>query len=143
MQQVRDLTPAQIRDRGYNLMVTAFLIIGGLAFGLPAVSERDPVDKIDDFAVLAIAVIALVWYRWGSARFRRSWMPLLLVMLAIASQIVGIFFEADDRQSLADNATAMLVFVPVLVLSLWEYFRPLGSDWPTDAAPTRSEMRKP
>jgi hypothetical protein len=26
----------QIRDRGYNLMITAFLVIGGLAFGLPA-----------------------------------------------------------------------------------------------------------
>jgi hypothetical protein len=58
----------QIRDRGYNLMITAVV-----AFGLPALGEADRSDKIDDIAVLVVGLIALAWYRLGTGRFRRSW----------------------------------------------------------------------
>jgi hypothetical protein len=118
------VTPTELRDRGYNLMMTAFLFVGGLAFGLSAISEGDLPDKIDDIAVLAIGVIALAWYRLGSSRFQRSWLPLLLVALTIASLVVGILIESGDRQSLSDNATGMWLYVPLLILGVWEYFRP-------------------
>ncbi len=95
------ITAREARDRGYNLMVAALVIIGGLAFGIPAFREAETADKLDDFALLGIALLTLIWYRVGRQRFQRSLVPLGLVV------------------------NALFVFVPLLGVALWEYLRPL------------------
>jgi hypothetical protein len=120
-----DITAREARDRGYNLMITALVIIGGLAFGIPAFREAETADKLDDFALLGVAVLIFIWYRVGRQRFQRSLVPLGLVVLAIATQLYGVFVERDDTSAVGDNANALFVFVPVLLVAIWEYIRPL------------------
>src|ERR1700730_16971067 len=55
-------TPTQLLNRGYNLMIIAFLFLIGLAMGTNAIPEGGFSDKIDDFGLFAVGVIAVVWY---------------------------------------------------------------------------------
>jgi hypothetical protein len=66
------LTATQAINRGYNLMVAAFLLSAGLAFGTVGFAENDIADKIDDFGLLIVGLTAVVWYLAGRGRFSRS-----------------------------------------------------------------------
>jgi hypothetical protein len=76
------MTAKDAINRGYNLMMTAFLALGGIAFGTVITQEGDLPDKIDDAGFLILGIIAVIWYL-PSAKKRRapssrwSWLRLL------------------------------------------------------------------
>ena len=119
------MTPQQVYNRGYNLMITALVLLPGLAFGSVILNEADFNDKIDDAVLLASGVLILIWYLVGRSRFTRSLVPLGFVVLSIAGQIAGVLIEKDDKEAFGDNIGGMIIFVCVLVLALYQYFRPL------------------
>jgi len=119
------MTPIEVRDRGYNLMLSTFLLVAGLGFGTVGFNEADTPDKLDDFLLLGIGIIAVLWYRFSGMRTRRTLIPVGLLMVAVAAQLLGVFLEADDSQALGDNIGGMLFYVPFTAIALWEYLRPL------------------
>jgi len=54
------VTATQIVNRGYNLMITAFLFIIGLAMGSNAIPEGEFTAKLDDLGLLGVGRIAVV-----------------------------------------------------------------------------------
>jgi hypothetical protein len=118
----------EARNRGFNLMATAVLVIAGVAFGVTGYQERPEVtDMLDDVALVLIGLAALLWYRFGGSRFRHTPTPLLMLVGAVATQVVGVLIERGDPANRGDNIEALLVLVPFLIVCLWEYVRPLAS----------------
>jgi hypothetical protein len=120
-----ETTAREARDRGYNLMITVALVTTAVAFGLTGYRERETGDMFDDLALVVTALVAIIWYRSGRSRFRRSVVPLGLILMAIAAQALGVLVERDDAFAVGDNSSALLILVPLLAVSLWEYIRPL------------------
>lgn len=116
-------SPAQILNRGYNLMITAFLFLIGLAMGSNALPEGGVSDKVDDFGLFAVGLIAVVWYLSGSNRFTRSRIPIALALVAVAVQVLGVVLEAGDDKALGDNIGGMLMLVPLTLFAIWQYVR--------------------
>ena len=120
------MTPQQVYNRGYNLMITALVLLPGLAFGSVILNEADFNDKIDDVVLLTSGVLILIWYLVGRSRFTRSLVPLGFVVLSIAGQIAGVLIEKDDKEAFGDNIGGMIIFVCVFALALYQYVRPLN-----------------
>lgn len=116
------MTPTQIANRGYNLMATAFLFLIGLGMGTDAIPEADFADKLDDLSLLAIGLLAVIWYL-SMGRTRRSIMPIVLTVLALAAQVLGVVLEAGDQSAFGDNIGGMVMLVPFLLFIIWQYVR--------------------
>lgn len=112
-------------QRGYNLMVTAVLFFGGLAFGTLAFSpvENDWGDRFDDVGLVVVGVVAVLWYLIGDNRYRRSIVPLLLVAAAVVVQAVAVPLEHDDAAAFGDNIGGLILLVPFLVFAAFQYVR--------------------
>lgn len=117
------MTVDQALNRGYNLMICAFLFASGLAFGSVVINEADLTDKVDDAWLLVTGVMALVWYLTGENRFKRSIVPIAIVVLAVIGQIVGILLEFSDKNAFGDNIGGAIIFTQVLVLAIYQYLR--------------------
>jgi hypothetical protein len=128
------MTSEQVRNRGYNLLVTTVLFTAGLGLGSSAIPEGDLADKVDDLGLLVIGLVAAGWYLFGGARLRRTPVPLVLTVLALVAQLAGVFLEAGDKESFGDNIGGMLMLVPFTGIALWQYLRPIGlSERPSPA----------
>jgi hypothetical protein len=117
------VTSQDIYNRGYNLMITALVLLPGLAFGSVVLNEADFNDKIDDFVLLGSGILILVWYFIGRNRFSRSIVPLGFAVLSIAGQIAGVLIEKDDKEAFGDNIGGMIIFVGVVALAFYQYWR--------------------
>jgi hypothetical protein len=118
------MTVQEAVNRGYNLLVCSIVILAGAAFGSVIVNEAELNDKLDDGILLAVGVIALVWYLWGTNRVKRSWIPILCVVLALVGQIIGVLLEKDDKEAFGDNIGGMIIYLPTLVFAIYQYVSP-------------------
>ena len=116
------MTPTQAAQRGYNLMAAAFLFFIGLGMGTNAIPEADFADKIDDLGLLIIGLIAVLWYL-TVGRTRRSIVPVVLTVLALAAQVLGVVLEVSDKDAFGDNIGGMVILVPFLLFIVWQYTR--------------------
>ncbi len=117
------MTVQAVANRGFNLLATAMLGLGGVTFGSVFFQEADAADKIDDGGFLLIAVAALTWYLWSQNRFSRSLAPVAIAVLAIAVQVLGLVFERDDPRAFGDNIGGALYFGVVVALLAIQYRR--------------------
>jgi hypothetical protein len=110
-------------NHGYNLMVTAILFFGGIAFGAIAFSpvENDWGDRLDDIGLPLIGVACLIWFLSARHRYQRSPVPLLLAGLALAVQIIAIPLERDDPAAFGDNIGGLIMLAPFFVFALVYY----------------------
>ncbi|HKW22076.1 MAG TPA: hypothetical protein VJO13_11910 [Ktedonobacterales bacterium] len=108
-------------NRGYNFFVVAFL--GVLAGSL--VSELTQEDawlfRIDELAIIALGVVAVVWYRVGGNRLTRSWCPLLLAILAFAAKVFGLIAEIHDTQDAGDDIGMVQMLLLLVIVAAAAY----------------------
>lgn len=118
------MTAEQARNRGFNLMLVAFVLLTGLAFATGGLRENDLSDKLDDLGLLTIGIILLVWYLMGQHRFSRSWIPVVLVLLTVPVQIFGLVNEFSDKEAVGNDIGGMFIYPPLAVFTLWQFLRP-------------------
>ena len=116
------MTPTQVAQRGYNLMAAAFLFFIGMGLGTNAIPEVGFADKIDDLSLLIVGLIAVLWYL-TVGRTRRSIVPVVLTVLALAAQGLGVVLEVSDKDAFGDNIGGMVILVPFLLFIVWQYMR--------------------
>jgi hypothetical protein len=117
--QIQTETPLwMVANRGDNLLATAILGLGGVAFGGVVFQEQDWTDKVDDAGFLVIALAMSVWYLWPGTCFRRSLIPVLTSGFAMVVQIAGFALERDDPKAFGDNIGGLVFFGSALVLIL-------------------------
>jgi branched-subunit amino acid transport protein len=115
------VTVSEAINRGYNLMLTAFLALGGIAFGTVITQETDVADKVDDAGFLILGIVAVIWYL-TSKKTQRSIVPVILAAVAVVVQIVGVVLEFGDEKAFGDNIGGMFLFIPLLVFASLQYF---------------------
>lgn len=115
------MTVSEAINRGYNLMLTAFLALGGIAFGTVITEETDLPDKVDDAGFLILGIVAVIWYL-TSKKTQRSIVPVILAAVAVVVQIVGVVLEFGDEKAFGDNIGGMFLFIPLLVFASLQYF---------------------
>lgn len=111
----------EVANRGFNVMVTAVLGLGGLTFGSVFFQEPDLGDKVDDGGFLIIAALVVIWYLFRGNRFAKSIVPVLFAGAAVAVQILGLVIERDDPKAFGDNIGGMLYFGATLLLVVVQY----------------------
>jgi peptidoglycan/LPS O-acetylase OafA/YrhL len=117
------MTTRENRNRRYNLIIATSLFLIGLGMGLYALGEGEAIDRIDDVGLLAVGLIAALWYLAGRPRLERSVAPLALTVLALAVQALGVVLEIGDREAFGDNVAGMVLLVPLTLFALWQYLR--------------------
>ncbi len=115
------MTGVEAINRGYNLMIAAFLALGGIAFGTVIVEEAELPDKIDDAGFLLLGIVAVIWYL-TTTKTKRSIVPMILAAAAVVVQIVGVVLENGDDKAFGDNIGGMFLFIPLLGLAVAQYF---------------------
>ena len=113
----------QVAQRGFNLLATMTLALGGVTFGSVFFQEPDPSDKIDDGGFLMIAVVATVWYSWRGNGYGKSMVPIGIAAAAVLVQILGLVIERDDPKAFGDNIGGALYFGATLVILLIQWRR--------------------
>jgi hypothetical protein len=114
-------------------MLTAILLLTGIAFFSGGIRENDLTDKLDDAGLLALGIILLVWYLIGQNRFSRSWIPVVIVLLALPVQIYGLFSEISDKEAVGNDYGGMFIYVPLALFTLYQFLRPPKLTPPTPA----------
>jgi hypothetical protein len=118
------MTTEQALNRGFNLMLTAFLLLTGLAFASGGIRENDLTDKLDDLLLLAGGIVLLVWYLIGDNRYRRSLVPVIIILLAVPLQIWGLLNEINDTAAVGNDIGGMFIYIPLALFTLYQYLRP-------------------
>jgi hypothetical protein len=118
------MTTEQALNRGFNLMLTAFLLLTGLAFASGGIRENDLTDKLDDLVLLAGGIVLLVWYLIGDNRYRRSLVPVIIILLAVPLQIWGLLNEINDTAAVGNDIGGMFIYIPLALFTLYQYLRP-------------------
>ncbi len=117
------MTAVAAANRGFNLLATSLLALGGLTFGSVFFQEVDLSDKVDDGGFLIVAFVMLSWYLWRRNRFARSHIPLAIAGLTVLIQILGLVLERDDPKAFGDNIGGAVYFGSSLLLLLAQFLR--------------------
>lgn len=119
------MTVEQAYNRGFNLMCTAFIFLTGLAFASGGIRENDLSDKLDDLGLLGLGILLLVWYFIGENRYKRSWVPVIVVVLALVPvQLYGLINEISDKEAIGNDIGGMFIYVPLVIFTLYQFMRP-------------------
>ena len=110
------VTVAEAVNRGFNMLVAAFLGLAGLTFGSDLFVETDPIDKLDNALLAVVGVIAVGWYLMGRHRFESGLTPFALAGAALVVQIGAFALEAGDSTAIADDIPGMIIFVTFLIV---------------------------
>ncbi|PWT78903.1 MAG: hypothetical protein C5B60_00460 [Chloroflexi bacterium] len=122
---------SQAITRGYNFFVVAFLGIVGGSLVTQVFFEDEWTHRLDELLILAVAVVAVVWYRAGQNRLHRSSAPLILAGAALLSKVVGMVLEISDTKDVADDFNyfmLLLLFVIVASVAYVGIRRAIGTD---------------
>ena len=65
-------TLQEVKQQSFNLMGVALLTLTALTLISVVFIEDEWLDRLDDIAVLLLALIGVLWYLRGQNRFRRQ-----------------------------------------------------------------------
>jgi hypothetical protein len=116
------LTVREALNRGVNFF-------GVAALGLLATSvihglqlARNWSDRADDLALAAVVLSVVGWYRTGRHRYRRSLVPLIGLLLGMASKLAGIWLSYGRLVPAgADFGVAFYLLIAALIY-VWQYY---------------------
>jgi hypothetical protein len=107
--------------RSHNLLVTSVLFFAGVGFFGSGMEEKEVIDKLDDFGLLAISIIILIWYLVGRNRFNFTPVPMFIAIVAALLQLIWIFIEKDDPADLGDNIGGMFLYGTFALFSIYHF----------------------
>jgi hypothetical protein len=114
---------AQARNRGFNLILTAFALLTGLAFVSVEFGENNLITRLDDLGLLALGAILMVWYLIRDNRFHRSLVPVIIILLTVPLQTWGLLNEVSTSGGMGNDIVGMYIYPPVAFFAVYLYFR--------------------
>ena len=108
-------------NRGNNLLATAIVALAGFAFLPEVFLETEMHYKVDDLFLFILGIISIWWYKTGENRYKRSVVPVAIVLLSLATKVVAVAIEMKDKEDVGDDFGALILFVLVSFLVLWVF----------------------
>lgn len=113
------MTVSEAINRGNNLFAVGVLGVAGLTFGEQAFGEGRLFNRADDLAVALLAVVAIVWLIWGRNQYKRSWLPVTLLGIALAIQIAAWIGEVGEPAAFGDDVAGVVIFAVAVGIASW------------------------
>lgn len=111
-------------NRGNNLLAVGLIATIGIGIVTEVFREDEILHKADDAALFLLGVGALVWYFVGTNRFKRSLIPLGVLLAGMVVKALAAFaLEAGDKADVGDDIGVLTVFIVAIVISALAYFR--------------------
>jgi hypothetical protein len=117
------MTTEQPRNRGFNLLLTAFSLLTGLAFGIVGYQENDVLARLDDLGLLALGTVLMFWYLIRDNRFQRSMVPVVTILLTVPLQLWAVLNEFNDKSAVRNDIVAIYIYVPVAFFAVYQSVR--------------------
>ena len=117
------LTVEQAVNRGANLLGVTLLVVEAATLISVIFIEDEWIDRIDDLVILALAVVGIAWYRYGSNRFHRSLVPLALLLAGLVTHVASISLELDDPKAIGDDILSVQYFLFAVIFVAWQIIR--------------------
>jgi hypothetical protein len=139
------MTIHQAVARGYNFFVVAFLGITAGAIVGELGQEGPWIFKLDEMLIIAVGIVAIVWYLVGQNRYQRSPVPLILAVVAFAAKVAGLIIEFHDTVEAGDDfGLVQSLLLLVIVASVAYYLtRPAALEQAAARASSQVPTRKP
>ena len=115
------MTVQESVNRTNNLLATSVIALAGFAFFPEFFIETEAANRLDEGLLLLLAVGAIIWYRRGQNRFKRSVAPIWFVGGALAIKILAVILEHSDKEDLGDDMGALVLFILATALVVWLY----------------------
>jgi hypothetical protein len=93
------------RGGGARLQLLRVAILGIMAGSLVGEVPEEGLwrFKLDELLVIAVGIVAIVWYLIGQHRYQRSLVPLALAVVAFAAKVLGVIIEFKDTVEVGDG----------------------------------------
>ncbi len=117
------ITVLEAINRGNNLLAVALMSITSATLIERLIGEDDMIDKIDEAIIILLGVTALIWYLSQNNRFKRSFVPLGILIGAALVQIGGLVAEIGDPAAAGDDYGLVIFFVLAVILNSVIYYR--------------------
>lgn len=108
-------------NRGFNLLAVSISGLAGFAFLPEVFVEKDMPDKVDDFLLFIIGIIAMSWYMRSNNRYARSAAPLIFIIISLVVKVAGLLIELDDPASFGDDIGGVILLVLSAFLIINQY----------------------
>jgi len=132
----------ELTNRGNNLLGVGLLATIGIGIVTEVAREDELIHKADDAALFLLGVGALVWYSAGRNRFKRTLLPLGLLLAGMVVKALAAFaLEAGDTADVGDDIGVLTVFVVAIVITAVTYFR--SDTQPQAALTSRTPAESP
>ena len=106
-------------NRGNNLLMSGFLAVLGFGLIPEILREADFIDKADDIILVLLAIVVSGWYLSGTNRFRRSFVPFGLLIVALITKITALPLEISDSDALGDELGVIPLLILIVILSAY------------------------
>lgn len=117
------MTIKEAINRGNNLLGVVIVAICGFAFLGDVIAETEFSHQLDEWLMLFVGIIAIVWYKLGNNRFSRSVMPIVLVIVSLVVKIIGIYLERGDTADLGDEFGGVVLLALAAITLIWIYIK--------------------
>ena len=109
------ITINEATNRGNNLLTLALTTFTGIGLLAELIREPDFIDKLDDIAIILLAITAIVWYFTGRNRYKLSWFPYILLAVSAAVKVGAVLIELKDTSAVGDDFGLV---IPLVVMSI-------------------------
>jgi hypothetical protein len=121
---VSKMTVQEAVQRGINFFGIAVMAIVNLAVASIIFTETDLADKGDDILAVVIGLTGIGWYLIGRNRFKRSYVPLILIIVSFIVKLsTALFGEAGDPAAQGDDIGISIVFLLAAIAMAWVMVR--------------------
>lgn len=115
------MTVQEAVNRTNNLVAASIVALAGFTFFPEFFIEDEVSHRLDEGLLFLLAIWAIIWYRRGQNRFKRTVAPIWFVGGALAIKILGIILEHSDKEDLGDDMGALVLFILATALVVWLY----------------------
>lgn len=117
------MTVKEVWNRGNNLVGATIVALSGFGFFGEFFSEDEVSHKLDEGIMLVLGIIAIIWYCVGANRWKRSFAPVLLVLLALVDKIMAVVLEMGDKEDIGDDLGGVTMLLLGSILMIWLYVK--------------------
>lgn len=87
----------------------------------PPAEIGQPPHIVDEVLLAVLALVAFIWYLIGRNKYSRTVMPIVFAVVALAIKILGLFLEFSDPEDRGDEFGALVLFVALIIVLVWQY----------------------
>ena len=115
------MTVQEAINRTTNLVATSVVALAGFAFAPEMFIEDEPTHRMDEGLLLLLAIGAIIWYKRGENRYKRSLVPVYLTAGALLIKVMAVVIEHADKEDIGDDMGALVLFILATALVVWLY----------------------